>query len=514
MVDISLRATLVLCAAWLLCLIIRRSKSGIRYQLLTWTFALLLILPMLSALPRFSILPVSRISKPVVQPIFPDWLEATLESGHSGHWSATNTNLRWPFLLWLGGAAFFSWRLIRSYSAVSGLRKKAEECSFAPFPLPRSMKVLVSETLQSPAAAGLFRPVVLVPQSCSTWTPQDWQIVMEHESEHIDRRHSLTKLLARICCVMYWFHPLVWWAASRHSVETERVCDEHVVACGIDAAAYAELLVRFAAHQQEPWIARTGLLGYSSTLELRVNALLNEFPSKLSARLRITVVLLVCFTTSATVLVDFGWSDNRGPTENGFAALPAPNSIMDPYREPESELVPEDGIGRVSSVPLDDPRDRYLFELLQQLSHREARSRADFVAKRARWGMAQAKGGELIRSLLKRLDDEDWRVRAYAAYILGLGRVRDAAPPLIRDMEHPVWRMRAMAAFALAQIRDPAAAKILQKSLSDPAWQVRLAALPYFGSDPRWRALVEPMQNDENGLIRYTAIEILGRMEK
>lgn len=376
------------------------------------------------------------------------------------------------------------------------------------------MKVLVSGSLNSPAAAGLFRPFVLVPESCSAWTLQDWQIVMEHELEHVNRRHSLTKLLARICCVIYWFHPMVWWAARRHSLESERICDERVVSHGIDPATYAETLIRFAVDRQQGFERRIEFMTQVSTLQSRISAMLGDSPSKLSVPVKMTMALLLCFVASATVLVDSGWSNDRKPAKHGmFGALPEPNSIEDPYREPESELVRENADAQVVDASLNDPRDRSLFGLLQPLTHHVPRSRADYVAKRARWALAQTEGGELIRPLLKRLEDQDWRIRAYAAYVLGLGRIREAVPALIRCMDHPVWRMRAMAAFALTEIGDPIAAKALQKSLSDPAWQVRVAAVPFFAADSRWRSVIEQIRSDENGLVRDADIETIRRME-
>src|SRR6185437_5803676 len=77
------------------------------------------------------------------------------------------------------------------------------------------------------------------------WSPMDVQRALVHELEHVRRRDWPIQILARVVCAMYWFHPLVWTAVRRLSVEAERACDDAVlIQC--DSAAYAEQLVRLA----------------------------------------------------------------------------------------------------------------------------------------------------------------------------------------------------------------------------------------------------------------------------
>ena len=68
---------------------------------------------------------------------------------------------------------------------------------------------------------------------------------MIHELEHVRRGDWLSQYMARIVRALYWFHPLVWIAWRRLSLEAERACDDAVLRRS-EATAYASQLVLLA----------------------------------------------------------------------------------------------------------------------------------------------------------------------------------------------------------------------------------------------------------------------------
>src|SRR4029078_10203180 len=104
---------------------------------------------------------------------------------------------------------------------------------------------LVTESPFGPAAFGLFRPTVLLPGPllCDLG-PDQVELILDHELVHIRRWDALMSRLQLAVQVLWWFHPLVWWANREASRERERCCDEEVVAgLGCDPARYARSLL-------------------------------------------------------------------------------------------------------------------------------------------------------------------------------------------------------------------------------------------------------------------------------
>ena len=87
-------------------------------------------------------------------------------------------------------------------------------------------------------------------RSCCRSTPTAWSDdelsrAMIHELEHVRRGDWLSQYMARIVRALYWFHPLVWIAWRRLSLEAERACDDAVLRRS-EATAYASQLVLLA----------------------------------------------------------------------------------------------------------------------------------------------------------------------------------------------------------------------------------------------------------------------------
>lgn len=94
-----------------------------------------------------------------------------------------------------------------------------------------------------PMTFGVVRPVVLMPEVAASWPAERLRVVLLHEAAHIKRMDWMTVILAQIVCAFYWFHPLVWLAASRLRVESEQACDDRVLGSGVGAVEYADHLV-------------------------------------------------------------------------------------------------------------------------------------------------------------------------------------------------------------------------------------------------------------------------------
>jgi beta-lactamase regulating signal transducer with metallopeptidase domain len=111
----------------------------------------------------------------------------------------------------------------------------------------------LGDRVHSPMTWGVLRPVVVLPSECTSWEDERvWQALI-HEFAHIRRRDAATQTLSNAACVLYWFHPLVWWAARRSIAERESACDDVVLTSGAKASSYAFELLGMARTLRGAW---------------------------------------------------------------------------------------------------------------------------------------------------------------------------------------------------------------------------------------------------------------------
>ena len=110
-----------------------------------------------------------------------------------------------------------------------------------------------------PVTAGILAPVVILPEGSEEWDNERCRAVLMHELAHVRRRDLVFHIVSRIACAVYWFNPLVWYAARKLRSESERACDDLVLNRGAHASAYADHLlqiVRAAGYSQRRFATR------------------------------------------------------------------------------------------------------------------------------------------------------------------------------------------------------------------------------------------------------------------
>ena len=139
-------------------------------------------------------------------------------------------------LLWLVGVV-----LLTAYFAVSYVRclrtfqtslpehSPKVEAWLAEHRLARRVCVRCSDQITSPLTYGIFRPVILLPETLDRRDTATLQFVLTHEWVHVWRWDALMKLLFAAALALHWFNPLVWllyWLGNR---DLELSCDVAVV---------------------------------------------------------------------------------------------------------------------------------------------------------------------------------------------------------------------------------------------------------------------------------------------
>jgi beta-lactamase regulating signal transducer with metallopeptidase domain len=201
-------------------------------------------------------------------------------------------------LVWVGGSMGFGlWAWARGRAVARSLRATTEASESVRAmlaetaadlglrgPLPR---VLLTDTQQGPALCGLLRPVILLPRGLiEQLDSQALRLVLRHELIHLARRDLGWNLLQVCVQVVWWWHPLVWFANARVRALREAAVDEAVMLePGSDE--YPATLVAVARTCVIPSrmpMAFLGILESGGRLEARIRRLV-ERPLPRSARL-------------------------------------------------------------------------------------------------------------------------------------------------------------------------------------------------------------------------------------
>ncbi len=96
----------------------------------------------------------------------------------------------------------------------------------------------------SPVALGFWKPLILVPDSFREM-PRDFQKAIScHELWHVRRNDWLFSLLEEVAVAVFWFHPAVWWLASRIQLSREQVIDRLVLKTTGERKSYLDALLQ------------------------------------------------------------------------------------------------------------------------------------------------------------------------------------------------------------------------------------------------------------------------------
>ena len=271
------RSTALLIGGAVLLRLSKRQSAGFRHRLLLGIFALLAILPVLSAiLPAIPI----RFWGPIVSErasVTVRQVSAT-SIGRPGPYQ-----MPWPNLLWLLGFAatlapaltgtLSVFRILRSAREfhADGLGNVLDTTTHEQSAVP----VLLSETVSVPMTCGLFRSRIVLPANATGWAASRLQAVLSHELSHVRRRDVAAQVFAHLVTAVWWFQPGVWVLRRELRIQSEMACDAEAVRSGLKPSDYATELLAIARSLGKEKRLSSFAIGMSvRPLELRLRAVL------------------------------------------------------------------------------------------------------------------------------------------------------------------------------------------------------------------------------------------------
>ncbi len=313
LLDLLAKSAALILLGSALIAVLRKSSAANRHAISVAIFAGLMLLPFTKLLPARWSFAIEKPAAPGLNVRLPLILPATSSETEKSASPAADTSaaastaplvIPWKKLaifVWLGGAA-----LLIAGRAIIALRLRSIVRRSFPIedaPLAATVRGLVatsevpaevrmSDECRVPLAAGIVRPVVLLPAEATDWSDVSISSALRHELGHVRRRDCITRLIADVLCALYWVNPLVWFAARQMRLAQEQACDDLVLNAGASASEYAEQLVDVVRNLQgNRFTARHALaMAQPSTLETRVLAIVDAQRDRSARSIRGTYV--------------------------------------------------------------------------------------------------------------------------------------------------------------------------------------------------------------------------------
>ncbi|MDX9857888.1 MAG: TonB family protein [candidate division Zixibacteria bacterium] len=266
-------------------------------------------------------------------------LETAVDGETTGAWSG------WPvcgLLVWLSGAAYLAVRMAAGRIVVLRLRRRAlpfadtesRALAVAAAGIPSQVIVLIGPAVV-PFVSGLTRPFIMLPENSRQWTTEKLRIVLQHEYAHIRQGDSVWMILAGLFRALHWFNPLAHITYGRLVSETEKSCDDAVLALGTSPDSYASYLIEFMRTIRVAGRAITAgvPMARTSYMEGRLMSILRE--QRRSTKLRNIAVTLTVLIFALLLLPLSGWQVLAGEKTEAPAKKPAAQPVNEKLPAPD-----------------------------------------------------------------------------------------------------------------------------------------------------------------------------------
>lgn len=342
---------------------------GVKWQYYSWLPVLLVMLAA-PLLPLPEAAPAQTASQAIQQVLSPAVLQ--IQAVQAAPAVRSPSPVDWMLLLsilWLAGAAVVLLRNISSYREVlrgitrAGVpltdgpeREQLDRC-LAACGMRRRVRLCRSAAVDTPLLAGVFRPVIVLPDTALS--PEDLRHIFSHELTHCRRNDLAYKWLAVLACALHWFNPAVYLMLRSINRLCELSCDQCVIA-GYDAAErrqYMQTILRMlSASVGCRRTVTTAMSAGGRMIEKRLRLIQRNRQIRRGAKYA-GAVLTVLITVGTGILSVTACAavpeQQPAPAEVQTAAQETTQpAVQQPTTQPEPDLQPEEPAEQVPDVPI------------------------------------------------------------------------------------------------------------------------------------------------------------------
>ena len=185
--------------------------------------------------------------------------------------------------LWILGILLFTFtmvpgwlklRRIKNYSSSFSNQEVLmlfEECKKR-LQIKKSIKIVISNRVQSPMIFGLFQTYIVLPSQHENWLDlKNYEYIFLHELNHYKNKDLVTNYVILFYQIIYWFNPLVWIAFREMRLDREISCDTSVLQLLDDNSfsEYGNTIINFLDLSKRPSKLQLGTQLNGSKLQIK-----------------------------------------------------------------------------------------------------------------------------------------------------------------------------------------------------------------------------------------------------
>ncbi|MEX0726170.1 MAG: M56 family metallopeptidase [Planctomycetaceae bacterium] len=107
----------------------------------------------------------------------------------------------------------------------------------------RTVRLVSTVRTTTPFCWQFHQPYIVIPHQLLTYERDELKYVLRHELAHLRTGHPMQLFLQRSVEILFWYHPMVWWAARESGLDREFMCDDEVVQSRADIVRYLKTLL-------------------------------------------------------------------------------------------------------------------------------------------------------------------------------------------------------------------------------------------------------------------------------
>lgn len=140
--------------------------------------------------------------------------------------------------------------------------------------ITKNVPIYSTAYLKSPVIVGFLKPCIYLPiHLIADDNETDIRYMLLHELQHYKHKDGIANYLINLAGIIYWFHPLVWYALKEMRSDREIACDTSVLKLleSEDYVSYGNTLINFAEKiSLTPFPFASGISGNMKQMKRRI----------------------------------------------------------------------------------------------------------------------------------------------------------------------------------------------------------------------------------------------------